>query len=233
MSPGAPARVEPTAALALPRLREIARHAVPNLVECTLVPTGIFSIVLQTAGLIPASFAALGWAYAMLVRRFLVRSRVPGLLILACLTLTVRTAVVAASGSAFVYFLQPIAGTALVGVAFVASTFTRSPMVNRLAKDFCPLTDDIVARQRVQLLFKRLTLLWAAVNLINASVTCWLLLTQSVTVFVAVKPFSAMVVTWSAVGITILWALRVARQEGLHVGPPKPLGRLSASPSLA
>jgi hypothetical protein len=213
------------APLPLPRLRAIARHAVPNLVECTLVPTLIFSVVLQLSGLITASLAALGWSYAMLVRRLILRIRIPGLLMLTCLGLTVRTIVVIASGSAFIYFLQPIAATALVGLTFLASSVTSSPMVDRLAKDFCPLTDDIVERHRVKRLFRRLTIMWAAVNLLNAAVTCWLLLTQSVAVFVAVKPLSAMAVTWSAVAITVLWSLRVARQEGLH-------SRRSATPGL-
>ncbi len=216
----------------LPRLRVIAKHAIPNLVECTLVPTLIFWLVLRFAGLTPAAVAALGWAYAMLGRRLLVKSRVPGLLILACVGLTVRTALVLASGSAFIYFLQPIAATALVGFTFLASSMTRSPMVDRLAKDFCPLTSDIVARRRVKLLFRRLTVFWAGVNLLNAGVTCWLLFSQSVGVFVAVKPLTAMVVTWSAVGITVFWSLRVARQEGLHVGRGTSLASIPA-PALA
>lgn len=215
--------------LPLPKLRAIARHAVPNLVECTLVPTLIFSVVLQLSGLIPASLAALGWSYTMLVRRLIMRMRVPGLLMLTCLGLTVRTVVVVASGSAFIYFLQPIAATTLVGLTFLASSMTKSPMVDRLAKDFCPLTDDIVGLHRVKRLFRRLTIMWAAVNLLNAGVTCWLLLTQSVAVFVAVKPLSAMAVTWSAVAVTVMWSLRVARQEGLHAGPTGLRARFRAS----
>lgn len=205
--------------LALPKLRAIARHAVPNLVECTLVPTLIFSVVLQLSGLISASLAALGWSYAMLVRRLIMRIRIPGLLLLTCLGLTMRTAVVVASGSAFIYFVQPIAATAIVGFTFLASALTSTTMVDRLAKDFCPLTDDIVGRRGVKRHFRRLTIMWAGVNLLNASVTCWLLLTQSVSVFVAIKPLSAMAVTWSAVAVTVLWSMRVARQEGLHGGP--------------
>ena len=213
-----------------PKLRAIARHAVPNLVECTLVPTLIFSFMLHFAGLIPASLAALGWAYAMLGRRLCLRTRVPGLLLLTCLGLTVRTAVVVASGSAFIYFLQPIAATTAVALTFFVSSFTRNPMVDRLARDFCPLTAEIVARPRVKLLFRRLTVMWAAVNLVNAGVTLYLLLTQSTAVFVAIKPISAMVVTWSAVGITVAWSLRVAHHEGLRtrrVGLPRTTGRAS------
>ncbi len=194
------------------------KHSIPNLVECTVVPTVLFSVLLQTSGVIAASLAALGWSYAMLLRRLVKRARVPGLLLLTGLGLTLRTAVVVASGNAFIYFLQPIAATAIVGLIFLASSRTRSPMVDRLARDFCPLTADVIARPGVKVLFRRLTVFWAGVNLLNAAVACVLLLSQSTAVFVAVKPLSAMAVTWSAVGITVLWALRVARQEGLHVG---------------
>jgi hypothetical protein len=221
-----------TAPLPLPKLRAIARHAVPNLIECTLVPTLIFSVVLQLSGLVTASLAALGWSYAMLVRRLIMRIRVPGLLMLTCLGLTVRTVVVVASGSAFIYFLQPIAATTLVGLTFLASSLTKSPMVDRLAKDFCPLTDDIVGRRRVKRLFRRLTVMWAAVNLLNAAVTCWLLLTQSLAVFVAVKPLSAMVVTWTAVAVTVMWSLRVARQEGLHASRTSFRARFRSAPRI-
>jgi len=227
--PGTPAD-EP---VLLPRLRAIARHAIPNLVECTLVPTLIFSVVLQVSGLVVASIAALGWSYAMLARRLLTKRRVPGLLLLTSLGLSVRTAVVVASGSAFVYFLQPIAATAAVGLTFLASSATRNPMVDRLAKDFCPLTPDIAGRRRVKLLFRRLTVMWAGVNLLNAGITCWLLLTQSTAVFVAVKSLSAMAVTWSAVGVTVLWALRVAGQEGLRTRRVSFMGGQPAIASLS
>jgi hypothetical protein len=227
--PMEPAQATQALPIALPRLRAIAMHAVPNLIECTLVPTVIFSVMLQVVGLIPASLAALGWAYAMLLRRLLSKSRIPGLLLLACLGLTVRTVVVVLSGSAFVYFLQPILSTTLVGATFLASAFTQSPMVDRLAKDFCPLTSDIVARARVKSLFRRLTVFWGVVNLLNATITGWLLMTQSVAVFVAVKPLAAMVVTWSSVGITVLWSLRVAAQEGLH---PRRSPRMVLAPAL-
>ena len=216
---GPPGSEDPDAGtIALPRLWAVVKHAVPNLVECTLIPTLTFSVMLHFTGLVAASVSALGWAYAMLLRRWLYGKRIPGLLLLTSLGLTLRTAVLVASGNAFIYFLQPIAVTAGVGLFFLVSSRMRVPMVDRLALDFCPLTSDIASRPRVKLLFRRLTVFWAGVNLINAAVAVVLLLSQSTAVFVAVKPLSAMAITWGAVAITVLWALRVARQEGLHVG---------------
>ena len=200
----------------LPRLRAIARQAIPNLVECTLIPTVILSVGLHTLGFIGASIAALAWSYAMLGRRLVTKRRIPGLLMLTTLGLSVRTAVAVASGSAFIYFLQPITATAAVGLTFLFSAVTANPLVDRLAKDFCPLDPATAARPGVRRLFRRLTVLWALVNLVNATVTCWLLLTQPTSVFVAIKPLAALVVTWSGVLATVAWALRVARQEGLR-----------------
>ena len=215
--PGPPAVVAPRDThVELPRLRSVARHALPNVIECTLIPTLIFSVGLQVSGFVVASVAALAWAYAMLARRLSRRERIPGLLMLTTLGLSVRTAVAVASGSAFVYFLQPITATAAVGLTFLVTSVTRNPLVDRLAKDFCPLDAETAARPGVKRLFRRLTVLWAGVNLVNASVTCWLLLTQPVSVFVAVKPLAALTVTWTGVLATVAWALRVARAEGLR-----------------
>src|SRR6266404_2250687 len=91
----------------LPSLRAIARHALPNLVEATLVPTALFYLGWFTLGRWAAFAAALVWAYAMLARRMTRRQRVPGLLLLALLGLTVRTVAALATGSTFVYFVQP------------------------------------------------------------------------------------------------------------------------------
>jgi hypothetical protein len=112
--------------------------------------------------------------------------------------------------------MQPVVATTAVGLTFLFSCLTRNPMVDRLAKDFCPLTPEIVDRHRIKQLFRRLTVLWAAINLVNAGITCWLLLTQSTEVFVAVKSISATAITWSGVALTVVWSLRIARKEGLR-----------------
>jgi len=189
----------------------------PNLIEATLIPTVMFLVLLHLAGIRAAALASLGWSLLALGRRLLFRRRVSALLLLALVGLVGRTIAVLVSGSALIYFLQPIATTAVVGFVFLGSALTGSPLAHRLSGDFCPLPASVTDRPRVRNLFRGLTLLWAAVNLGNASVTLWLLCTQSLGTFVALKSATAMTVTWSAVALTVTWSVRVAQREGLRV----------------
>jgi len=203
--------------LQFPGLRSVARRALPNLIEANLVPTVLFMLLLHLSGLRVAALSSLAWSLLALGRRLLFHQRVSALLLLALVGLIARTVVVLISGSPHIYFLQPIATTAVVGLIFLGSTLTATPIVHRLAGDFCPLPFEVTARPRVRRLFLYLTLIWAGVNLGNACVTCWLLFTQNLTAFVALKSVTAMGVTWSAVALTVTWSVHVARREGLRV----------------
>ena len=104
----------------MPRLRTLARQALPKLLESTVLPVGLFVGVLHFFGLWGAIVAGLGWSYAAVLRRVVTRQRIPGLLLIATLTLTARSVLAFATGSSVLYFLQPTLGTALVAVAFLA-----------------------------------------------------------------------------------------------------------------
>jgi hypothetical protein len=105
----------------LPRLRSLARHAIPHLIEATLIPLALFYGFLWIVGVWGALFAALGWSYAAILRRVVLRQSIPGLLVLGALGLTARTAVAFASGSVFIYFLQPTLTTVVIAGAFLLS----------------------------------------------------------------------------------------------------------------
>jgi hypothetical protein len=201
-------------------LLAVARHSIPTVIEATLVPTALFYVALLTLGIWAAYGAALGWAYAALVRRLRSGRRVPGILVLALIGLTLRTCLAMVTGSTFLYFAQPIMGTSLVAVMFLASALTSRPFVARLAGDFYPLTPDIVGRLPIRRLFRHLTLLWAGVNLLNAGVGASLLLTMQTTAYVPTKTAVALFITTAGVVVTVIWSLRVARREGLVVANP-------------
>ena len=192
----------------MPRLRTLARQALPKLLESTVLPVGLFVGVLHFFGLWGAIIAGLGWSYAAVLRRVLTRQRIPGLLVIATLTLTARSVLAFATGSSVLYFLQPTLGTALVAVAFVVSVVLGRPLAQRIATDFCPIPEHVTADERVRRCFLGISLLWAVTCLVNASVSLWLQFTQSVGTFVLTKSLTQGALTVVAVTISVLWFKR-------------------------
>jgi hypothetical protein len=181
---------------------------VPKLLESTVLPVGLFVGVLHFFGLWGAIIAGLGWSYAAVLRRLVTRQRIPGLLVIATLTLTARSVLAFATGSSVLYFLQPTLGTALVAVAFVVSVVLGRPLAQRIATDFCPIPEHVTADERVRRCFLGISLLWAVTCLVNASVSLWLQFTQSVGTFVLTKSLTQGVLTVVAVTISVLWFKR-------------------------
>ncbi len=201
--------------LELPRLRTLARHAVPHIFEATLAPLALFYVTLWTVGIWGGLFAALGWSYAALARRAITGRRVPGILLLGSIALTMRTAVALSTGSVFVYFLQPSLGTIAVGTLFLLSVPAGRPLAQRLAADFCPLPDTFVDLPRVRSFFRRISLLWAFVNLANAGLTIWLLVSQPVATFLMARTLVSFTFTGTAIGVSTWWFRRSMRRHGI------------------
>src|SRR5436305_8922748 len=206
-----PARVE------IPRLRTMARHAFPHLLEATIVPLILFYTFLWTAGVWGALIAALVWSYAAILRRVITGRRIPGILVLGALGITARTVMAFATGSVFVYFLQPTLTTVAIAAAFLLSVPAGRPLAERLAHDFVPLEPEVLRLPGVQRVFIRITLLWAFVNLANAAVSITLLLSQDVGTFVALKTIGGMVMVGMAVGASTIWFKQALRNHNISV----------------
>jgi hypothetical protein len=193
----------------------VGRRLIPNIVEATLVPSVLFFTAAAIWGLPVAFAAAVGWSYLALGRRVLLRRPVPALLVLGALGLTVRTLLALGSGSAFVYFVQPVIGTVVVGTAFLVSVAIGRPLIGRFARDFCALEPELEAAAGIVSLYRRLTYLWAAVNFAAGITTFVLLQSLPITLFVALRPLAAWTITVTGVVLTVAAAVRVARSEGL------------------
>ncbi len=150
-------------------VKAVGQRMVPYLIEATLIPTVLFYVFFITLDLRWAIVAALGWTYAATGRRIVTGRRVPGLLVLAIVGISVRTVIYLLSGNDFVYFFQPIMRTVATGAVFALSVCLGRPLIARFAADFCPLSPDVQIRPAVVQLFRRLTYLWAAVNVVSAA----------------------------------------------------------------
>jgi hypothetical protein len=196
-------------------LAAVVRHALPTVVESTLIPTALFYVAWMTLGHWPAYVVALGWTALAVLRRLRAGVRVPGILVLALIGLTLRTALALSTGSSFLYFAQPILGTCVIAALFVASCVARRPFVARIAGDFYPMTPEVAASRGLQRLFHHLTLLWAGVQLLNAAAGASMLLTMPTSVYIPTKTAVALLITAGGVYLTVMSSLRVARREGL------------------
>ena len=198
-----------------PQIRAILKHLGLSLLMANIVPGALFYVCLVSFDVWAALVAALAWCYGAMAWRMVTRRRTSMLLLLTLVGLSGRTAIAFASGSTFLYFLQPVLNNTVVALLFLLSLATARPVVARVAADFYPMTDDIAKRPRVERLFWRLTLMWALVALCKATVTFWLLQSQSVTNFVLFKDTFMLTTTVLAVTVTVVASVRVARKEGL------------------
>jgi hypothetical protein len=201
----------PASPFPVPHLAALARHATPHLLEATLIPLGLFYGGLHLFGLWGALLAALVWSYTALLRRLLTGQRVSGMLILAIVGMTARTALALATGSAFLYFLQPTVGTGLVAGVFLGSVLLGRPLALRLATDFLPLPEALLARHGVRRFFQRVSLLWAAAFLANTGISLWLLVSQSLATFLWSRTVASLALTGLAVAVSTWWFRRSIR----------------------
>lgn len=198
-----------------PRLMCIMRRLALNLLVACVIPAVVFTSFMLAISVTAALIAALVWSYSALGWQLATRRRRSGLLILTASVITLKTAVALASGDTFLYFLQPVATDILLATLFFGSLATARPIVSRMAPDFYPMSPELAQRPRIRRLFWYLTLMWASLCLAKATMTFWLLQSQSVETFVVLKNASMLSLNGLAVGATVCAAVFVARKEGL------------------
>src|SRR4051812_31000385 len=123
----------------IPRIGQIVRHALPRVVEATIVPTVVFLVGHAVFGLGGALAGALLWSWGCIAWRHATGRPVGGLLPIGAASLAARSVLAVISGSTYVYFAGPALLTAAVGLGFVATAAGRRPMVTRIVSDVVPL----------------------------------------------------------------------------------------------
>ena len=205
------------AVVKLPRIRSMVRHAVPHVMEGMVFPVVIFYIALFLSDVWGAIVAALIWSYIGLIRRAVSGRRVSGLLLITALTLTVRFAISAFSGSVVVYFLQPAVAKVAVAATFLISLRTGTPMLQRLAGDVMPMDESLTSRPCIQHFFTQITILWALLLVGHALLGVWLLFSVSVETYVLVKTILNAVVKGGAILLSIWMFRRLLRRRGFAI----------------
>lgn len=198
-----------------PHIAAIVRHLGLSILMANVVPSVLFYLCMVVGNVWTALIAAMVWCYGAMAWRLSTKRRTSGLLIITMVGLTAKTIMAFASGSTFIYFLQPAITDGVIAALFFSSLTTARPVVARLAGDFYPMNADIEQRPRIQRLFWNLTLFWAFICIAKSLVTFYLLESMSTQTFVAVKGIFILAVIVSGTAVTLVAAARVARSEGL------------------
>jgi intracellular septation protein A len=201
--------------VALPSLLQLGRRAIPQAVEAAIVPSVLFVAVARYAGDNAGIAAALAFACAAIAWRYASGRRVPGMMVLAIVTLVARSVLAFVSGSTFLYFVQPSLGGCCLAAAFLVSVTLDRPLARRFAGDFCPLPGDLLAEEHVHRFFCRISVMWGAVGLAKTAVVLWLLATQTTSTYVISKTAISVGVTILAVVVSVLWFRRSITRHGI------------------
>lgn len=199
----------------LPRHREIIARVAVSLATAVVAPAVLLGATLAMFDVAVAVLVALAWMLGVMGWRRATGRPVSGLLVLSVGTLTIKTAFTLATGSTFVYFVQPVFADLIVATVFLGSLATSRPVVAHVAPDFFPMNADVAARPEVCSLFRRLTLMWGLVILAKGCITLWLLQTLSTMDFVLIKGGAVITLTLTAAAVTVVWSTVIGRRQGL------------------
>jgi len=208
--------------LLLPAPRKALRHALPVVLEGVIGPLVLFYLLLVLSGFRGALIAALTWSYVALARRLLRGERVSMLLLFGTILITLRTVIAFLTGSAFLYFAQPTAGTVVIALALLVSAVVGRPFTQRFAHDFCPMDPAMMKRPLVRRFFVRISILWATVLMLNAGIVFWLLISSSLRSFVLERSAVTYGLTAIAIFISISGFMAMMRHDGITVEWAKP-----------
>lgn len=212
-------------AIHLPPIGAMLRRAVEPLLESTLIPLGLFWVFFTHIGFDAGLFAALAWSLAAVGRRVLLRHRIPAVLVVSTSLLVARTVVGLWTGSAFLYFLQPTVQNFLFAAMLLVTIGLERPLLAKLADDFCAFPDTLTRHPRMRRFFKQVSLLWAAVFLLNGVTTLAVLATRTVGDFLMVSTAGSYTLVAAGIGLSLWWFHRSLAGEGirLRLGAPRPV----------
>jgi hypothetical protein len=219
----------------LPALGSLVKDGGKHLLESTLVPLGLFYLLLTVVGLDGGLIAGLSWSVLALARRVIMRKKIPAILVLTTVLLVARTVLGLVTGSVFLYFLQPTLQNFLIAFVLLASLPFGRPFLAKLANDFCAFPAAFSEHPRVQKFFKQVSLLWALVFVTNGAGTFYILAKQTVGDFLMVSTAGSYAVVGLAAGVSLIWFRRALRGEGivLRMGPARAATAVAAPAPVA
>jgi intracellular septation protein A len=192
-------------------------HAAKHLVESALAPLLLFYVVFHYTGLTGGLLAGLAWGLAAVAVRLALRLPVPSVLLFTTILLVVRTIIGFATGSWFIYLLEPSVQNFLFALVLLATLPFERTFLAKLADDFCVLPPALTSNSRVRRFFRRVSVLWALVFTVNGLTTLWALAEATLTRFVVVATAGSFSLVAIAAVASLLWFRRELRVAGIQL----------------
>ncbi|HEU5267749.1 MAG TPA: hypothetical protein VFU35_13660 [Jatrophihabitans sp.] len=207
----------PAQVIDLPGWRSVVKKVFTTVALVSALPMAVFYIALSLYGLRAAALATVSLYYGALLVKVLRHKPILAAALLTAGLLSIRTVIMFLTGNAFIYFVQPVAGTVAFATVIAASALAGRPVLDRLAHEFCPFPAELSARLREQRFFSRVSAVWAVTYLINAVGTIWLLRSMSVGGFVLLKSVLGPALTTAAVAASLLYFHLAMRSQDVHI----------------
>ena len=180
----------------------LARGALPAIVVATLIPMALFYSALAAGSIEWAIAVSVLYAYAVAAYQHIRCRRVSGMLLVTVFMATVRAITAIASGHAMLYFAIPVVETAGFGLMFMATMFSREPLVVRLARDLVPGAAEGLAARRS--LVRSLSMVWTVTYVGSGVTTLILLTTTPMSVFLGAHTVTGWLWTGSGAAASVL-----------------------------
>jgi hypothetical protein len=201
----------------LPAPARLALTAGWNLAESLGLPLLAYVVGARLGGQGPGMAAAAAMAWLTAAIRKVLTGRVPGLLLISGLVLTLQAVLVLATGSVLLFLLQfPVANLALC-IAFARTAPTGRPLVAQLAAEVVALRQPSAAHPALDRFFRRVTWLWAGIFAASAIGLAVLLTTVPTPVFLLLTTVVTVAGVAAGTLLSVVWFIRMLRRCGLRV----------------
>jgi hypothetical protein len=196
----------------LPQRLHLLRTVGWNATEAFGLPVAAYAIAALVAGRDAGLWAMLAAIWVTAVLRKIFTGRVPSLIVISMVVLTIQTAAAIATGNLWIFLLHfPIANLALC-ILFARTARGNSPIAARLAAEVIGLRCPAILQPRLHPFFQRVTLLWAGIFLLLAVSLGALLGTVPISTYVPVWAATTVVLIAAGVAASVLWLRSVLRR---------------------
>jgi hypothetical protein len=211
------ADVPATGDLELPAPARLALTAGWNLAESLGLPLLAYAAGDRLGGQGLGMAAAAGVVWLTAAARKVLAGRIPRLLAVSGLVLTLQAVLVLATGSVLLFLLQfPLANLALC-LLFARTAPTGKPLVAQLAAEVVALRQPFAAHPGLDRFFRGVTWLWAGIFAASTIGLVILLAVEPVPVFLLFTTVVTVAGVAAGTVLSVLWFVRMLRRCDLRV----------------